>query len=155
MSKYVDKTTVIANAIAMELGLEIVDVEWVKENHNYILRILADTDEGLTIDDSIALNEAISAKLDIEDFITEEYMLEVSSPGLERPLKTDSDIKNAIGDYINIRTYASIDGIKEFEGNLIEYADNIITIDVNIKGRIKQFKIEKSKISKIRLAVKF
>lgn len=155
MSKIVNQATQIALACAKTLGLEIVDVEWVMENHNHILRIIADKDGGLTIDDSVSLNEAISARLDEEDFINEEYMLEVSSPGLERPLKTDADIKNAIGEYINIRTYVNIEGLKEFEGYLKDFNDGKITIEVNIKGRSKQFIIEKSKISKIRLAVKF
>lgn len=155
MSKIVALATQIALTCAKDLGLEIVDVEWVKENHNNILRIIADKDGGLNIDDSITLNEAISLRLDEEDFINEEYMLEVSSPGIERPLKNDNDIINAIGDYINIRTYAAIEGIKEFEGYLKDYSDGKISIEVNIKGKSKTYIIEKSKISKIRLAVKF
>jgi ribosome maturation factor RimP len=155
MSKIVERAKVIATEYADKLNLEIVDVEWVKENHSNILRIIADTEVGLTIDESVSLNEAISIRLDEEDFIEEDYMLEVSSPGIERPLKNDQDIINAIDKYIFIKTYSPVDGIKEFTGYLKSYIDGIITISVNNKGRLKEHKIEKSMISKIRLAVKF
>ena len=155
MSKIVDRAREIAEECAITLNLEIVDVEWVKEHSNNILRISADKESGLTIDDSVSLNEAISERLDEEDFIEEEYMLEVSSPGLERPLKNENDITKAIGKYINLKTYSAIDGIKEFEGYLIDFNAGILTVEVNVKGHKKAYTIERSKISKIRLAIKF
>jgi ribosome maturation factor RimP len=155
MSDIVNRVRVIAQNCSKDLGIEIVDVEWVKEGRDFILRILADTEIGLSIEDSVALNEAISNALDVDDFIEEEYMLEVSSPGLERPIKNDEEIKKAIGEYIYIKTYAAIDGIKEFYGYLRAFDGEEVFIEVNVKGRNKDFKIEKSKISNIRFAVKF
>ena len=80
---YVDKVRTLAESEAKKIGLNIESVEWVFENEVYILRIIADKGDGLDIDDATALNEALSELLDKEDFIKEEYMLEVSSPGIE------------------------------------------------------------------------
>ena len=92
----------LARACAEKLDLEIVEVEYVKERGIKILRIIADSSEGLDVDKATALNQMISEALDVEDYIKEEYYLEVSSPGLERELKKESDITNAIGKYICI-----------------------------------------------------
>jgi ribosome maturation factor RimP len=160
MSEIVNKVRPIIEKCAEKLNIEIVDIEWVKEHGSYILRILADTEYGLTIDDSVALNEAVSLALDQETFVHEEliqneYMLEVSSPGLERPIKGEKEITKAIGSYINIKTYEKIEAQKEFEGYLRAFDGNLLEIEVNVKGRLKTFKIEKNKISTIRYAVEF
>lgn len=154
MDEIILKATDIANKCAEKIGLKILEVEYVHEHGIKILRIIADSNQGLTIDESTELNQLISEELDKDDFIHDEYYLEVSSPGLERPLKNTEDIKAAIGEYINIRTYEKIDGQKEFNGTLLSY-DDIVKLEVNVKGRIKTLAIEKQKISKIRLAVKF
>jgi len=155
MSDIVKKAIEIANDCAKNLDLEIVDVEWVKENNIRILRIIADSPHGLTIDQSTALNEAISSKLDEENFIEGEYYLEVSSPGLERELKNDQDIKKAINEYIYIKLYQKFEGRKEFEGYLRDFDGEFVTIEIMEKGRNKTFKLAKNMISMIRLAVKF
>ena len=79
----------LARACAEKLDLEIVEVEYVKERGIKILRIIADSSEGLDVDKATALNQMISEALDVEDYIKEEYYLEVSSPGLERELKKE------------------------------------------------------------------
>lgn len=155
MSYIVNKAKEIANKCAEKLGLEIVDVEWVKEHNIRILRIIADHPDGLTIDHSTALNEEISAKLDEEDFIEGEYYLEVSSPGLERELRNDDEIFKAINEYIYIKCYQKVDGVKEFEGYLRNFDGETVTIEINDKGRKKEIRIAKKIISLIRLAIKF
>ena len=155
MSEIVNHVRPIIEKCAEELNIEIVDIEWVKENGVRILRILADTEHGLTVDDSVALNEAVSAALDDDSKLQDEYMLEVSSPGLERPIKNDKAITNAIGEYIYIKTYEKIEAQKEFEGYLKMFDGSFLEIEVNLKGRLKTFKIDKNKISNIRYAVKF
>jgi ribosome maturation factor RimP len=155
MSDIVKHVRPIIEKCANELSIEIVDIEWVKENGVMILRILADTEYGLSVDDSSALNEAVSIALDEDSILQDEYMLEVSSPGLERPIKNDNEIKQAIGEYINIKTYEKIEAQKEFEGYLKSFDDVFLEIEVNIKGRVKTFRIDKNIISKIRYAVKF
>jgi len=145
----------IANECAKKLGMEINSVEYVTEFNMKILRIIASKEPTLTIDDSSELNKMISNELDKFDLIEEEYYLEVSSEGLEKELKNDNDIMNAIDEYICIKVYEKIEGQKEFYGDLKSYDNGIIVIDANIKGQTKQILIEKNKISKIRLAVKF
>ena len=110
MNSIIAKVKKIALEKATALNLELIDVEWVNEFGTFILRIIADTEIGLTIDESAALNEAISEALDEFDFIEEEYMLEVSSPGIERELKNDEDIQK------NIDKYVHIDFLNHFEG---------------------------------------
>src|SRR5690554_2738730 len=122
MSKIVNRTKEIAIELAKELGLEIIDVEWIKEHEDFILRIICDNPKtGLSIDDSVALNEKLSKKLDEEDFIDKSYMLEVSSPGLERELRNDEEINMAIDKYVCIKLYAKLEGEKEFTGYLRDF----------------------------------
>ena len=92
----------IAIEEADKLNLTICSVNWVNEYGTLILRIIADAEKGLTIDQSTDLNEAISNRLDIIDSIEEDYMLEVSSPGIERELETEEDISKSIGEYVYI-----------------------------------------------------
>lgn len=158
VKKIIEKASVIAYEEAAKLDLEIIDVDYVKENGIKILRIIAEGKEGLTIDESAALNNAISERIDLipeKEFITEEYYLEVSSEGLEKELKKDEDIFASIGKYICIKTYEKIDGIKEIYGDLVDYKDGVLTISYLVKVQRKQINIQKEKISKIRLAVKF
>lgn len=155
MNEIIEKATKIANDCADKLSLKVLDVDYVFEHGIKILRIIADSLEGLTIEESTELNQMISLELDKDDFIKEEYYLEVSSPGLERPLNTDEDIIEAVGEYINIKTFEKIDKLKEFNGDLLSYENGIIKMKVNIKGIEKTLEIERKKISKLRLAVKF
>ena len=162
---YVDKVKTLAEEKASKLGLTIESVEWVFENGVYILRIIADKDNGLDIDDATALNEAMSDALDKENFIEEEYMLEVSSPGIERELKNDNDIKKSIGEYVHIDFINKFGITKdsylaEIEGfidSVLERDEKIATLvlRINIKGRVKKIEIEKENIKFIRKAIKF
>ena len=158
VKKIIEKAREIALEEASKLNLEIIDVDYVKENGIKILRIIAEGKEGLTIDESALLNNAISERIDMipeRDFIEEEYYLEVSSEGLEKELRKDEDIFASIGKYICIKTYEKVDGIKEIYGDLIDYSNGVLTISYLVKTQRKQIEIQKEKISKIRLAVKF
>ncbi len=141
---------------AHQLGLNILDIEFINEHGMKILRITADKpDEGLSVDDSTLLNQQISDRLDNMDIEEENYYLEVTSPGIERHLKTDEEILEAVNKYICVKTYQKIDGIKEFYGYLKNIDSNDLTIEVNIKGKSKIMVIPVSQISLVRLAVKF
>ena len=149
-----------AIVIAKELDLQIIDVEWVNEYGTNILRIIADSEEGLNIDQATALNEAMSLELDKLDLIEDEYMLEVSSPGIERELKTDEDINNNIDGYVHVdfKEHFSITAktkVLELEGYLRSYSNNILEIEYNNKGQIKKLSINKEEIKLIRQAIKF
>ncbi|HEY8364922.1 MAG TPA: ribosome maturation factor RimP [Haloplasmataceae bacterium] len=153
---YIEETcTEIGKPIIEEMGYTLVDVEYVKERKLNILRYLIDSEKGVDIDDCALISERISKALDKVDPIKEEYMLEICSPGIERPLKTREDIKNAINKYVNVKLYAPKDGQKEFEGDLIGFENDVLTISYKDKTSVKTIKINYNEISKIRLAVKF
>lgn len=150
----------IAIEEADKLDLTICSVNWVNEYGTLILRIIADSEGGLTIDQSTDLNEAISNRLDIIDSIEEDYMLEVSSPGIERELETEEDISKSIGEYvyIELKEYINLtpkSKIKDLYGYLRNYENNILEIEYNNKGQIKRISINKENIKFIRLAIKF
>lgn len=157
---YIEKTFILANEIASSLDLTIEEVEWVKEAGEFVLRIIADSKEGLTIDQATELNNLISERLDVENFIQEEYMLEVSSPGIERVLKTEEDIISNINSYVHIDFINPFEimknvFLKDIEGTLLSYENNEFELNVNLKGRIKKVKIEKENTKLIRKAIKF
>lgn len=141
---------------AHKLGISILDVEYLVEHGMKILRVIADKPgEGLSVDDSALLNQQISDCLDNMDIDEENYYLEVSSPGIERHLKTNKDLLEAVNKYICIKTYQKIDGNKEFYGYLKSIDPNYLTIEINIKGKSNIKIIPVSQISLVRLAVKF
>ena len=139
---------------AKKVGVDVVDIEWVRENKMRILRILADKPEGLNIDDATTLNKAISDQLDEVDLIEEDYSLEVSSPGLERELKTIKDITRSIGKYICVRLYATQKGKKEVYGTLKSFDQDILSLECEDENNT-MITIDRSQASKIRLAIKF
>ena len=110
------KTEALLMPILDEFGFELWDVEYVKEGSEYYLRAYIDKEGGITIDDCVDVSRKLSDKLDEDDFIDSEYILEVSSPGLGRTLKSDRDFSKSIGRDTDIKLYKPIDKVKEFEG---------------------------------------
>lgn len=134
-----------------EHGFELVDVEYVKEGSSFYLRAYIDKPQGITVEDCEVVSRAFSEKLDEEDFIEDTYIMEVSSPGLGRPLKKEKDYKRSMGKELEIRTYRAVNREKEFYGILTAYDENSVTIDC--EGEEKTF--QKSDIALIRLAFDF
>ena len=132
-------------------GFELVDVEYVKEAGTWYLRGYIDKTGGITVNDCEAVSRIFSDKLDKDDFIEDSYIMEISSPGLDRPLKKEKDFKRSLGKAVEIRTYRPIDKQKEFYGILDSYDDNSVTIDED--GNLRTF--EKKEIALIRLAIEF
>lgn len=141
----------MAMPIIEEGNFELVDVEYVKEGSNYYLRIYADKEGGINIDDCVTISRALEAKLDEEDFIPDAYILEVSSPGLGRPLKKEKDFKRSVGKEIDIKLYKAIDKQKEFTGVLTGYTEDTITLDID--GEEQTF--ARRDLALIRLALNF
>ena len=115
---------ILAEPIAEELGCWIWDVEYVKEGARRILRITIDSEEGVMIDECEKMHRAIDPILDEADPIEEQYYLEVSSPGIERELKTEEHILACEGWDVEVRLYAPLNGSKLFRGVLMEPAEN-------------------------------
>ena len=151
----VEKIEKLMLPICEATGTYLIDVVYEEEKGTWYLRIFVDTDAGLTMDECVAVTELISAKLDEDDFITEEYMMEVSSPGAERPLKTEESLLGAVGLHINVIVKEAIDEITEFQGDLISFESGIVILECLFKTRKKQVEIAYSNIKKARLAVKF
>ena len=144
------KTEELVQPIIDEGGFILWDVEYVKEGSDYYLRVYADKDGGINIDDCVNISRALDAKLDAEDFIDEAYILEVSSPGLTRKLKKDRDFERSIGKLVYIKLYKSENGAKEFTGYLNSYdKENLVISDTENKDELVTLKREN--ISTVRL----
>lgn len=130
--EYEAKTEALLQPMVDERGFELVDVEYVKEGSNWYLRAFIDKPGGISIDDIEPISRELSEKLDQEDFISDAYILEVSSPGLGRPLKKDKDFVRSIGEEIEIHLYRAINKQKEFVGILKEFnkEENTFTVEL-------------------------
>ena len=148
---YEQQTEALLEPIVEELGFELVDVEYVKEAGNWYLRGYIDKPGGITVNDCETVSRAFSDKLDENDFIEDSYIMEISSPGLDRPLKKDKDFERNMGKLVEIRTYRPIEKQKEFCGILTAYDSNSVTIDED--GTERTF--DKKDIALIRLAIEF
>ena len=149
---YEQKTEQLLTTIVEEYGFELVDVEYVKEGSTWYLRSYIDKPGGISIDDCEKVSRRLSDLLDQEDFIEDAYIMEVSSPGLGRPLKKEKDFRRSLGEEVEIRTYRMIDKQKEFTGILKDYDENIVTITLADETE-KTF--DKDDIALIRLAFDF
>lgn len=122
----------IAEPVAAEYGCYIYDVEYAKEGKARCLRIFADKDEGgISLDDCEAISRRMSDKLDSEDPIKENYILEISSPGIERRLKTAEHFARYIGETVEIGLYKTIDDAKTIIAELRDFTDGKITIGLD------------------------
>ena len=148
---YEQKAEALVTPIVEKYGFELVDVEYVKEGGNFYLRAYVDKPGGITVEDCEKVSREFSDKLDEADFIDEAYIMEVSSPGLGRPLKKEKDFKRSMGEEVEIRTYRPINREKEFYGVLTAYDENSVTIDCEGEEKIFQ----KADIALIRLAFDF
>lgn len=148
---YEQKAEALLLPIIEANNFELVDVEYVKEGSNWYLRAYIDKEGGISVDDCEVVSRAFSDKLDEEDFIDDAYIMEVSSPGLGRPLKKEKDYKRSMGKELEIRTYRAINREKEFYGILKAYDENSVIIE-NEDG---EQTFQKSDIALIRLAFDF
>ena len=152
MARRVDietKTEELVLPIIEANNFELVDVEYVKEGANWYLRVYADKEGGIAIDDCVLISRSLEEKLDAEDFIEDAYILEVSSPGLGRPLKKEKDYKRSVGKLIDIKLYKPVDKCKEFTGVLDSYDKDTVTIKMDDDTQ-KTF--DRSNLAMIRLA---
>ena len=146
------KALPILEPIIAEKGLELVDLEFVKEGVNWYLRVYIDKDGGVNIDDCEAVSRALEVKLDEKDPIEQAYILEVSSPGIDRPLKKDADFVKYQGEIIDVKLYKAQDGSKQYQGRLLGLEDGVLSIEEE-NGNVVKF--EQKDIASVRLAVIF
>lgn len=148
---YETRTEELLRPIAEENGVEIYDVEYVKEGSDWYLRAYIDKPEGVNIGDCEAVSRALSDQLDEADFIEDAYILEVSSPGLGRTLKKDKHLEKSLGEEVEIRLYKPLEKSKEFSGVLKAFDADSVTIET-----VEQEKtFARKDIALIRLALDF
>lgn len=151
MAKIDEALEKIAEDVCARHGVYVYDTEYKKEGSEYFLRLYIDKDGGVTIDDCENVSREISPMLDELTFIKDAYIFEVSSPGIDRALSRPWHFEKVLGEEIEIKLFAPLDGSKELCGVLKGYEDGIITLDMNGK----EITIEKSKAASVRLAFKF
>lgn len=152
-SQIIETTEKLVQPILDEENFKLVDIEYVKEGNDWFLRVFIDKEGGITIDECGFVSTELSDKLDEVDIIKGNYFLEVSSPGVERPLKTKEDFIDNVGKNVFVTLYAPVEGEKEYEGILSNFSNDVATIDYREKSRTKQVDIPYDKIAKARLAV--
>ena len=150
--EYEAKTESFLMPLMKENDFELVDVEYVKEAGNWYLRAYIDKEGGITVDDCEIISRKLGDWLDEKDFIADSYILEVSSPGLGRPLKKDKDYDRSISKDVDIKLYKPLNKQKDFTGTLISYDKDTVTI---AQEDGTELTLNRPEIALIRLAFDF
>lgn len=147
MANIEEKVEKLVEPIIEKIGYELYDVEYTKEGKNYFLRIFIDNENGIDLNDCEKVNDAITDILDEENYIKEQYFLEVSSPGVERILRKDKHLEQNIGEEINIKLFKKDEnGKKEYLGKLKEFDD----LKIIIEQDENEIQVERKNISQIK-----
>ncbi|MEW5806754.1 MAG: ribosome maturation factor RimP [Acidobacteriota bacterium] len=148
------KARELARKVVEAEGLELFHLELKQEGHRGILKVFIDKEEGVNINDCERVSHQLSTELDVENFIPFSYTLEVSSPGLDRPLFSEKDYARYAGKAARIRTHDAIDGQRNFKGRLKGFSDGIVTLEVDVrKGETRDVQIPLSSIASARLEI--
>lgn len=145
MAKIEEKVENLVKDNVQKLGYNLYDVEYVKEGKEFYLRIYIDKPTGITLEDCELVSNNVNELLDEEDYIKEQYFLEVSSPGIERILKKDKHLKENVGKKVQIKLFKPFNGQKQYEGILKDFNENAVTIE-----NLQNLKIERQNISQIK-----
>lgn len=129
--KVIDDVREILDPLIQEEGLELVDIEYRREGRGKVLRIYIDKEGGVTIGDCTKISRELGVLLDIHDVVPGPYTLEVSSPGLNRALRKPRDFERFKGRKVRIKTRSSIEGRVFFIGRLLDFTDNVASVDVD------------------------
>ena len=127
----IDAITELAEPIISSEGLELIDVEYQKESRGWVLRFYVDTEGGVTINHCSRLSQQIGDILEVKDIIPHGYVLEVSSPGLNRILKREKDFFGSIGKTIKVKTSQPIEQRKNFQGTLLDCKQEKVTLEID------------------------
>ncbi len=147
----IERVKALADNYLKDHGIELVGIIYRRESPGMVLRLLVDTAQGITIEECEDLNKFLSEILDKEDVIEDRFVLEVSSPGLDRPLKTDRDFERVIGNELMITTFEPIEGRRTIEGKLASSGKDNIVID----ALDKSITVPRNKIAKATLKIEF
>jgi len=145
----VDRVRAMAESILLDERMELVDIEYRRESKGWVLRLTLDKEGGVTLDDCTRISQEVGRSLDVDDFIQAPYTLEVSSPGLTRPLKTEKDFMKYLDSLIKVKTVDPLENRRQFTGRLLGVSENRIEMEVD--GEI--FQIPLSNVAKAHLEV--
>jgi ribosome maturation factor RimP len=145
----VDRVRAMAEPILLDERMELVDIEYRRESKGWVLRLILDKEGGVTLNDCTRISQEVGRSLDIEDFIQAPYSLEVSSPGLTRPLKTEKDFMKYRYCLIKVKTVDPVENRRQFKGRLLGVSEN--RIEMEMDGKI--FQIPLSNVAKANLEV--
>jgi ribosome maturation factor RimP len=126
----IDRVRAIADPILLSEGMELVEIEYRREERGWVLRLYIDKEEGITVDDCGHISREIERSLDVEDFMSTPYTLEVSSPGLTRPLRNEKDFLKYRNRLIKVKTLEPVENRKKFKGKLLGISEHRIEIEV-------------------------
>lgn len=152
---YETRTEELLKPIADANGVEIYDVEYVKEGSEWYLRCYIDKEEGVNINDCEAVSRALSDELDKVDFIEDAYILEVSSPGLGRQLKKDKHFQRSLLSEVDVKCYKPINGSKDFTGILKAFDENTITLEMDSGKEKEDITFNRKDIATVKLTLDF
>lgn len=152
---YETRTEELLKPIAEANGVEIYDVEYVKEGSEWYLRCYIDKEEGVNINDCEAVSRALSDELDKVDFIEDAYILEVSSPGLGRQLKKDKHFQRSILSEVDVKCYKPINGSKDFTGILKAFDENTLTLEMDSGKEKEDVTFNRKDIAAVKLTLDF
>lgn len=147
MSKIIDSVEKWLEPLLAEHGMELYFAEYVKEGRDRVLRVYIDKEGGVSSDDCAFASNFISNELDNRDPIEDSYLLEVSSPGIERELRKDIHFEKSIGKTIKLSLFAAFEGAKSYEGELIAYSEE----SIRLKRNTTEVEIPRDKVSKARI----
>lgn len=145
----------VARRVTDSRGFELVDVEWKRgPSGETLVQVFVDKEGGIGLDDLQSVSEEVSAILDVEDPIASQYTLEVSSPGLDRPLRGLEDYRRFIGRLVKLKAFGPVDGRKQWVGRLVSVEDETVVVGLEKEDGILA-RVPLSKISQGRLEVEF
>lgn len=147
LSRVVDQVTKLAEPVCTELGYELVDVEFVREGNDAILRLVIDKSDGISAEDCATVSRRMDPLLDAANPITGAYYLQVSSPGLDRPLRRQRDFERFVGSQVAIRTFAAVEGMRNIGGVIGGWRDDHVVLEKDGKEILVPF----AQIAKARL----
>jgi ribosome maturation factor RimP len=145
----IDRVRALILPIVLNDGMELVDIEYRRESGGWVLRVILDKEGGVTLDDCTRVSQEVGRNLDVEDIIPTSYTLEVSSPGLNRPLRTEKDFLKHLHQLVKVKTVDPVENRRQFKGRLQGVSKE--GVEIQVDGRI--FQIPFSNVGKANLEV--
>jgi ribosome maturation factor RimP len=145
----VERLRAMIHPIVLNEGMEVVDIEYRRESGGWILRLILDKEGGVTLDDCTRVSQEVGRSLDVEDILQTSYTLEVSSPGLTRPLKSEKDFMKYLHRLVKVKTVDPIQNRRQFKGKLLGVSENEVEIEVEREI----FQIPLSNVAKANLEI--